>query len=122
MTDLVYLYLIIVHRIVRKTKNLESLESLPQARSQITKATGVGVAASASAALGSDGVESKLVPTHTSRALARRRLAKEMPQWHAPWKLMRVISGHIGWVRSIAVEPGNEWFVTGSADRTIKVR
>lgn len=25
------------------------------------------------------------------------------------------------WVRSLAVDPGNEWFVTGSADRTIKV-
>lgn len=43
------------------------------------------------------------------------------------WKWMfsgcvsQVISGHLGWVRSIAVEPGNQWFVTGSADRTIKV-
>lgn len=34
---------------------------------------------------------------------------------------MQVISGHLGWVRCIAVEPGNQWFVTGSADRTIKV-
>lgn len=33
----------------------------------------------------------------------------------------QVISGHLGWVRCIAVEPGNQWFVTGSADRTIKV-
>jgi pleiotropic regulator 1 len=29
------------------------------------------------------------------------------PDWHAPWKLMRVISGHHGWVRCIAVDPGN---------------
>jgi pleiotropic regulator 1 len=43
------------------------------------------------------------------------------PEWHAPWKMMRVISGHLGWVRCIAVDPTNEWFVTGSADRTIKV-
>ena len=28
----------------------------------------------------------------------------------------------MGWVRSVAFEPGNEWFCTGSADRTIKVR
>lgn len=35
--------------------------------------------------------------------------------------LIQVISGHLGWVRCIAVEPGNQWFVTGSADRTIKV-
>merc|ERR1719431_1987445 len=43
------------------------------------------------------------------------------PAWHAPWKLFRVISGHMGWVRSVAVEPGNEWFATGAADRTIKI-
>lgn len=34
---------------------------------------------------------------------------------------VQVISGHTGWVRSVAVEPGNQWFATGSADRTIKV-
>ena len=34
---------------------------------------------------------------------------------------MRVISGHLGWVRAIAVDPTNEWFATGSADRTIKI-
>jgi pleiotropic regulator 1 len=52
-----------------------------------------------------------------------KRLASEWPEpeWRAPWKLYRVISGHQGWVRSCAVDPGNEWFVTGSADRTIKV-
>lgn len=33
----------------------------------------------------------------------------------------QVISGHTGWVRSVAVEPANKWFATGSADRTIKV-
>ncbi|RHY18825.1 hypothetical protein DYB36_010349 [Aphanomyces astaci] len=56
-------------------------------------------------------------------ALVRRRQAAEVPKptWHAPWKLKRVIAGHLGWVRSIAVDPTNQWFVTGSADRTIKV-
>ena len=34
---------------------------------------------------------------------------------------MRVISGHLGWVRSIAFSPDNDWFVTGSVDRTIKI-
>jgi pleiotropic regulator 1 len=43
------------------------------------------------------------------------------PKWHCPWKLKTVIAGHLGWVRSIAVEPGNEWFATGAADRTIKI-
>lgn len=43
------------------------------------------------------------------------------PSWHAPWKNYRVISGHLGWVRSVAFSPGNDWFCTGSADRTIKI-
>ncbi|KAI8870249.1 WD40 repeat-like protein [Ramicandelaber brevisporus] len=40
---------------------------------------------------------------------------------HKPWRLMRVIGGHEGWIRSIAVEPGNQWFATGSVDSTVKV-
>lgn len=43
------------------------------------------------------------------------------PTWHAPWKLMRVISGHEGWVRSIAVDPTNEWFASAGNDRLIKI-
>ena len=33
---------------------------------------------------------------------------------------MKVISGHHGWVRCVDIDPTNEWFVTGSNDRTIK--
>jgi hypothetical protein len=36
-------------------------------------------------------------------------------------KLTRVISGHMGWVRAIAVDPGNQWFATGAGDRVVKV-
>ncbi|KAL3650450.1 hypothetical protein CASFOL_006853 [Castilleja foliolosa] len=36
-------------------------------------------------------------------------------------KAQSVISGHLGWVRSVAVDPSNTWFCTGSADRTIKI-
>lgn len=35
--------------------------------------------------------------------------------------MLQVISGHLGWVRCVAFEPGNEWFVTGAGDRVIKV-
>ncbi|TFY69041.1 hypothetical protein EVJ58_g629 [Rhodofomes roseus] len=42
------------------------------------------------------------------------------PTYHPPWKLMRVISGHLGWVRSVAVEPGNQWFATRRR-RVIKI-
>uniref|UniRef100_H2YZH9 Pleiotropic regulator 1 n=1 Tax=Ciona savignyi TaxID=51511 RepID=H2YZH9_CIOSA len=57
-----------------------------------------------------------------SRPIAPRKAQiMPKPRWHAPWKLYRVISGHLGWVRCVAFEPGNEWFVTGSNDRTIKI-
>ncbi|THH05323.1 hypothetical protein EW145_g4880 [Phellinidium pouzarii] len=57
-----------------------------------------------------------------SQALARHKATRAIkPTYHPQWKLMRVISGHLGWVRSVAVEPGNQWFVTGAGDRVIKV-
>lgn len=48
---------------------------------------------------------------------------KEMvrPQWHAPWKLYRMISGHNGWVHSLAIDPSNCWFASGCRDGLIKV-
>jgi len=55
-------------------------------------------------------------------SLVRRDTVRQLrPEWHAPWKLMRVISGSLGWVRSLAVEPGNQWFASGAGDRTIKL-
>ncbi|CAM0880696.1 unnamed protein product [Alopecurus aequalis] len=57
----------------------------------------------------------------TSALMERLPSRWPKPAWHAPWKNYRVISGHLGWVRSIAFDPGNEWFCTGSADRTIKI-
>lgn len=48
-------------------------------------------------------------------------LVQPKPDWHPPWKLMRVISGHLGWVRALAVEPDNKWFASGAGDRTIKI-
>ncbi|KAK0532904.1 pre-mRNA-splicing factor prp46 [Tilletia horrida] len=59
-----------------------------------------------------------------STALIRKKEAADRqakPAYHAQWKLKRVISGHLGWVRAIAVEPGNKWFVTGAGDRMIKI-
>ncbi|KDN40533.1 WD40 repeat-like protein [Tilletiaria anomala UBC 951] len=62
--------------------------------------------------------------TTLSTALIRKKEAAsriEKPQYHPQWKLMRVISGHLGWVRSLTVEPGNKWFATGAGDRMIKI-
>lgn len=59
---------------------------------------------------------------HQSSSLVRRQnLHQPKPDWHAPWELMRVISGHLGWVRALAVEPNNQWFASGAGDRTIKI-
>jgi pleiotropic regulator 1 len=58
---------------------------------------------------------------HPPGSVVALELARDRPKWHAPWKMSRVIMGHAGWVRSVAVEPGNQWFATGSADRTVKV-
>ena len=55
-------------------------------------------------------------------SLVRRDVVRQQkPDWHPPWKLFRVISGHLGWVRALATEPGNQWFASGAGDRTIKI-
>ncbi|KIJ19603.1 hypothetical protein PAXINDRAFT_109043 [Paxillus involutus ATCC 200175] len=57
-----------------------------------------------------------------SEALTLHKTTRTIkPTYHPPWKLVRVISGHLGWVRSVAVEPGNQWFATGAGDRVIKI-
>ncbi|WFD28209.1 pre-mRNA-splicing factor prp46 [Malassezia nana] len=59
----------------------------------------------------------------SSALIRKKELAAQQakPAYHAPWKLMRVISGHLGWVRCVAVEPNNQWFATGAGDRIIKI-
>ncbi|CAI6250095.1 unnamed protein product [Periconia digitata] len=59
--------------------------------------------------------------THSSALVRKDTVRQTKPEWHAPWKVSRVISGHMGWVRSLAVEPDNQWFASGAADRTIKI-
>ncbi|KAG7299205.1 Pleiotropic regulator 1 [Plutella xylostella] len=90
----------------------------------------LAIMAGEGASLGSDGAllpysgpGATPTPSAPSGALAMPRKAPTMPKpkWHAPWKLFRVISGHLGWVRCATVEPGNEWFATGAADRVIKI-
>lgn len=57
-----------------------------------------------------------------SNSLVRKDAFRPIrPEWHPKWVLHRVISAHLGWVRSLAVEPGNEWFASGAGDRTIKI-
>lgn len=63
-------------------------------------------------------------PTHKiqkSNTGSNSKVKIPTPTWHAPWKLSTVLSSHLGWVRSIAMDPTNDMFATGSADRTIKL-
>ncbi|PWN24785.1 WD40 repeat-like protein [Jaminaea rosea] len=59
----------------------------------------------------------------TALQLKRRQMdATAQPEtYHPRWKLSRVIAGHLGWVRCIAVDPNNQWFATGAGDRLIKI-
>ncbi|KAI0478663.1 WD40-repeat-containing domain protein [Xylariaceae sp. FL0804] len=60
-------------------------------------------------------------PSQALSAARAQATHQVKPDWHPPWKLMRVISGHLGWVRALAVEPHNKWFASGAGDRTIKI-
>ena len=81
------------------------------------------------AAAGGQGTGGRITPagslassTNLAQALTLHKQTRTVkPAYHPPWKLVRVISGHLGWVRSVAVEPGNKWFATGAGDRVIKV-
>lgn len=59
--------------------------------------------------------------TPATSLVRRDTVRHQKPAWHPPWKLFRVISGHLGWVRALAMEPGNQWFASGAGDRTIKI-
>lgn len=61
-------------------------------------------------------------PSLLSQSLIKRKEARSVkPDYHPNWKLHRVLSGHLGWVRCVAVEPGNAWFASGAGDRVIKI-
>ncbi|KAI9010142.1 pleiotropic regulator 1 [Hyaloraphidium curvatum] len=110
-----------------------AVQELPKAlESQVAAARGSSDAAKRAATSSGSSTSSALVPLRTgprndfagsSTALVRVKEQRQVPrpQWHPPWKLMRVISGHLGWVRALAVDPGNEWFASGAGDRLIKI-
>jgi pleiotropic regulator 1 len=91
--------------------------------------TGGGSTGSGGAAKPASATLGPLVPAapaaHPSEKVqivpARARPEIPKPVWHPPWKLMRVISGHEGWVRCIAVDPTNQWFASSGNDRLIKI-
>ncbi|ROT37031.1 pre-mRNA-splicing factor prp46 [Sodiomyces alkalinus F11] len=93
-----------------------------QARRQKTVKLLEGPAAASPTTAGSHFSDTLVRPFGNVDPVSQTSVAtSSRPQWHPPWKLMRVISGHLGWVRCLAVEPGNKWFASGAGDRTIKI-
>ncbi|MES1902882.1 MAG: Pleiotropic regulator 1 [Paramarteilia canceri] len=66
-------------------------------------------------------VQGSQVNKYFTSSLPQHIPLMRQPKNHQAWKLYRVISGHYGWVRCVDVEPNNQWFVTGSSDRMIKI-
>ncbi|XP_024022616.1 protein pleiotropic regulatory locus 1 [Morus notabilis] len=77
--------------------------------------------------VGVSGKSTDIISARGSERLSTSAIMERIPSkwprpvWRPPWKNYRVISGHLGWVRSVAFDPSNTWFCTGSADRTIKI-
>jgi pleiotropic regulator 1 len=91
------------------------IDTLPERKEAESKQSTALVAFKQAEALPAD------YSSRTALILKQRAAQRVKPEWHAPWKLMRVISGHVGWVRSVCVDHSNKWFATGSGDRTIKI-
>ena len=106
-----------IHRLAGDMQSTTAANVLPQT-------TGKPNTAESSLKLYQESISKKVsvVDPSTLSALVKSQIqTKAKPQHHAPWKLKTVISGHLGWVRSVAVDNSNEWFATGSADRLIKI-
>ncbi|ERN02266.1 hypothetical protein AMTRI_Chr02g222640 [Amborella trichopoda] len=89
----------------------------------LPKAPTDGVSSRSATATGSIVAQPGASERYQSSAAVIERLPSKWPRpiWRPPWRNYRVLSGHLGWVRSVAFDPSNEWFCTGSADRTIKI-
>merc|ERR1719440_619631 len=100
-------------------------EAMPSAISRMLTDVGAGEAGAARPMQREAGPIVPLAPSDPTTTVqirpARARPEIPKPVWHPPWKLMRVISGHEGWVRTVAVDPSNEWFASSGNDRLIKI-
>ncbi|BFZ64873.1 pre-mRNA-splicing factor prp46 [Saitoella coloradoensis] len=100
---------------------MKMIEGIP-AREDGDQSQALTIRTPGTSGAGAAGVGGGRAPAGAQHGLIRRSHVQPIkPEWHAPWKLMRVISGHLGWVRCVAVEPENQWFATGAGDRTIKI-
>lgn len=59
-------------------------------------------------------------PDSLVRPATKRRRSFTVKK-HDPWRLYRVVAGHVGWVTALECDPANRFMVSGSVDRTIKL-
>ncbi|KAI9695620.1 MAG: pre-mRNA-splicing factor prp46 [Candelina mexicana] len=107
------------HSTARLIQGIAPGEGTNGALGQSTALTVCGKGTTGSGPQANGSTSQRNIPS--SAVVRKQTVQQNRPEWHAPWKLMRVISGHLGWVRALAVEPGNEWFASGAGDRTIKI-
>ncbi|KAI9782534.1 MAG: pre-mRNA-splicing factor prp46 [Candelina submexicana] len=107
------------HGTARLIQGIASEEGTNEALGQSTALTVRGKGTTGPGPQANGSTSQRNIPS--SSVVRKQTVQQTRPEWHAPWKLMRVISGHLGWVRALAVEPGNEWFASGAGDRTIKI-
>ena len=65
--------------------------------------------------------ELALMSSSTVLMALQKKAKIQKAEWRQPWKLHRVIQGHTGWVRSVDVDPSNDWFVSAGNDKMIKI-
>lgn len=65
-------------------------------------------------------ISHRLSTSAQSSSLIPYDLRQGKSECHRPWKLTKVLEGHKGWVRAIAIDPKNEWLASGAGDCTIK--
>jgi pleiotropic regulator 1 len=61
-----------------------------------------------------------VIDTRPARAKERVQTVLPAPKPHRQWYNYQTIAGHAAWVRAVAVDPSNAFFVTGSSDRLLK--
>lgn len=66
-------------------------------------------------------LEASYLEEKSSRELGDESNEGNEDNEHISWNLVRIITGHHGWVNCIAMDPENQWYATGSQDSTIKL-
>ena len=62
-----------------------------------------------------------VIDERSSRAKERASSNKPAPKQHRQWYNYCTLTGHNAWVRAVAVDPYNDFFITGSTDRMLKI-